>query len=158
MGWWNWSGANQLNRIEAKLDALLRFVEGKRPAKSVRLATERLAILTKQGELIMSGSVNVTTDHDERVPLVWKDDVGVVSAPTTGTTAASSDPSIVASVDVAADDQSIVLRTAGAGQCTVTVTNGSMTDTITVNVAAPQASSLSIDATDATMVAKGTAA
>ncbi len=106
----------------------------------------------------MPGAVNCTRDHDMRIPLKWEDDAGIVAAPTSGTAAQSDNPDVISQVDVAADDMSIVLRTNGDGMCRVTVTNGSMQDTIDVTVSEPTASIVEIDASSATQVAKGTAA
>lgn len=106
----------------------------------------------------MAGSVSFTDDHDLRVPLKWADDVGAVHPILTGTTVASDNVAVVASGDVAADGTSVVLRSAGDGTCNVTVTNGHLTDTIAVTVGVPVATSLDVDAADATPVAKGTAA
>lgn len=114
--------------------------------------------LIQKGGKVMPGSVNCTRDHDMRIPLKWSDDVGVVAAPATGTTAVASDTTVITAIDVAADDGSIVLRTGADGTCTVTVTNGTMTDSITVTVSEPVASVLNVDAADATQVAKGAAA
>lgn len=170
--------ATQLNRIEAEVkaiqpggdnslilsliatvNAMQAWMEGRRPAKKLSIDTEHVQLLNKQGVLLMSGSVTVTTDHDERIPLIWTDETGVVSAPAAaGTTATSDDAAVISSVDVAGDDMSIVCRTAGVGTCNVTVTNGPMKDTVQVVVVEPTATTVSIDATDATMVPKGTAA
>lgn len=124
-------------------------------ARATRLQIDAPRLITKGGAEAMSGSVNCTKDHDLRVPLKWSDDAGVVSGPTSGTTGTSSDPTVISSVDVAADDQSIVLRTAGDGTCTVTVKNGTLTDSITVTVTDPVATQLDVDASTATQVAKG---
>jgi hypothetical protein len=147
----------QMSAVASKQDAAAAFMEGKRKPKQLRIAFEQTQYLNKQGVLTMSGNANVTTDHDLRVPLMWEDDAGVVSAPTSGTTAVSDTPA-VCTVDVAADDMSIVVRSVAAGSANVTVSNGTMTDTIAVTVAAPSASVLDIDAADATMIPKGTAA
>ena len=146
-----------INSLNGKLDKILTFVDGKRPATRVRIDVDASKLLDKKGHLIMSGAITLTTDHDERVPLKWADDVGAVSAPTSGTTATSDNPAI-ATVDVAADDLSIVVRSVAVGSCNVAVANGPMSDSIVVNVTAPAATVLDVDATDAVLIPKGTAA
>lgn len=148
----------KLNALLVEVDALRAFVAGERSPTMLRLDAERSLLLDKQGRVIMSGTVNITTDHDARVPLQWKDDVGTVSAPDAANTVATSDNTAVATVDVAADDASVVVRSVADGTCNVTVTNGSLTDTIVVNVTDPSATSLNVDAADAVLVAKGTPA
>jgi len=113
--------------------------------------------LSKQG-VAMAGSVSFTDDHDLRIPLKWADDVGAVHPLLTGTVITSSDPAVISGGDVSADGTSIVLRSAGDGTCDVTVSNGALHDTITVTVGAPVASSLVVDAADATPVARGASA
>jgi len=108
------------------------------------------------GEASMSGSITVTDDHDLKVPLQWSDDVGPVHPDTTGTTVTSDNTAVISSGDVASDGSYVILRTAGDGTATVTVANGTLSDTLAVTVGAPVATSLAIDAADATPVAKGT--
>lgn len=143
----------QLQRVEGKVDRALAYTH---PPTRVTIDVPRL--ITKEGRITMSGAVSCTKDHDLRVPLKWSDDAGTVAAPTTGTTAESSDTNVISSVDVAEDDGSIVLRTANDGTATVTVKNGSMSDTISVTVSEPTASAVQADASSATQVAKGAAA
>jgi hypothetical protein len=162
MSWLDWLQASRrFDAIDAQgasnsdqLARILTFVSGNRPATHVRMNTQRSQLLNKKGSLKMSGSANVTTDHDLRVPLVWKDDVGSVSAPTSGTSA-TSDNAAVATVDVAADDLSVVVRSVAIGTCNISVTNGPMNDTIVVNVTDPAATILDVDATDAVLITKG---
>ena len=136
--------------------ALTAFVEGNRAPKTLRMNWPGAQIVDRNtGRVLMSGTVNCTSDHDVKIPLVWKDDMGVVSAPTAGTTATSDTAAVISTVDVAADDMSITCRVAGAGTATVTVTNGTMSDTVSVVVSNPQATDLTIDSTDATMVPHG---
>jgi hypothetical protein len=173
MAWYDWITAfrdfaaiqkslaqvqSQLTQMQLQLSLMLPYVDGKRPATKVRIDTGRVQFLNKKGRLIMSGSANVSTDHDLRVPLKWTDDVGAVSAPAAAGTTATSDNPAVATVEVAPDDLSIVVRSVADGSCNVTVTNGAMTDSIAINVVDPQASVLDVDATDAVMIPKGTAA
>lgn len=143
-------------QLKAELDQILAFVDGRRPATRVRIDTGRASILDKKGKLLMSGTVTVTTDHDAKVPLVWKDDVGGISAPAAAGTTATSDNPAVATADVGSDDLEIFVRSVAAGSANITVTNGALTDTIAVVVTAPQATSLDVDATDAVLVPKGT--
>ncbi len=165
MAWYDWIQAfrdlsaiqNSLNSQNDLLTRILTFVDGRRLPTHVRIDYGRSQLLDKKGKLIMSGSVTVTTDHDARVPLVWKDEVGAVSAPTSGTTATSDNPA-VATVDVAADDLSIVVRSVADGTCNVAVANGTLSDTIVIIVTDPAATILDVDATDAVLIAKGTPA
>lgn len=107
----------------------------------------------------MPGTITVSDDHDVRVSLKWSDDVGVIGhPPTTGTTVTSDNAAVVSGGDVAADDMSVVLRTAGDGTCNVTVSNGTLKDTIQVIVSEATPTSLQVDPSSATPVAKGTAA
>ena len=142
--------------IKKELDQILSYVDGKRPATRVRIDADASQLLNKKGKIVMSGTVTVTTDHDAKVPLVWKDDVGGVSAPAAAGTTATSDNAAVATADVGSDDLEIFVRSVAAGSANITVTNGALTDTIAVVVVEPQATSLDVDATDAVLVPKGT--
>lgn len=131
---------------------------GNRQPTGLHIAFEQTQLLNKQGVLVMSGSISCTDDHDMRVPLVWTDDVGKVAAPAAAGTTAVSDTPATCTVDVAPDDASIVVRTVADGTASITVTNGTLTDTITVTVGPPTASALAVDAADAVQIVKGTAA
>jgi hypothetical protein len=146
----------QLAAIKKELDLILSYVDGKRPATRVRIDADASQLLDKKGHLLMSGTATLTTDHDLKVPLIWKDDVGSVSAPAAAGTTAVSDTPAVATADVGSDDLEIFIRSVAVGTCNVTVTNGALTDTIAVVVTEPQATSLDVDATDAVLVPKGT--
>lgn len=105
----------------------------------------------------MTGTITVADDRDLRIPLLWKDDVGTVHAPSGGS-ASAADAAVVSAVDVAADDTSVVCRIAGDGTTVVTYTNGALMDTTTVIVAMPAPTSVMLDAANAVPVPKGTAA
>jgi hypothetical protein len=157
----DWSLYQHLKTIEASLARVEKAVaalSAKRSATRLSFDTDHVQLLNKKGVLIMSGTINCTDDHDLRVPLVWKDDAGKVAAPTSGTVASTDNATVVSAVDVAADDMSVVLRTAGDGMCNITVANGPMTDTIQVVVGPPTATILEVDAVDAVQVVKGTPA
>jgi hypothetical protein len=145
----------QLTAIKKELDQILSFVDGKRPATRVRIDVDASQLLDKKGKLLMSGTATVSTDHDLKVPLKWTDDVGGVSAPAASGTTATSDTPTVATADVGSDDLEIFVRSLAVGTAIITVTNGSLTDTISVVVTEPQATALDVDATDAVLVAKG---
>jgi len=116
-------------------------------------------IVNKHTGVEMAQPLIITDDHDVRVPLKWSDDVGVIGhPPLTGTVVTSDNPAVISGGDVAADGMSVVLRTVDDGTCNVTVTNGSLSDTIPVTVAAPTPTSLVADSADAVPVAKGTPA
>jgi hypothetical protein len=106
----------------------------------------------------MSGIVNIPLDHDCRVPLVWQGGAGLIAVPPTAATTATSDNVAIATVAVAADNASIVVASVAAGSCNVTAVNGSMRDSIAVNVTASAITGLVISANNAELVAKGTVA
>ncbi len=117
-----------------------------------------LMVSKQTGEVIMPGSITVTDDHDEKVPLLWTDDAGTVHPDTSGTTVTSDNAAVISGGDVASDGTYVLLRTAGDGTCNVTVTNGALTDTISVTVGAPVATAVALNAANATQVPKGTPA
>lgn len=184
MAWWWMNTTPQLNRIEAGiiqleaavnrlvvsgvpgndaqtlalLNQILTFLEGRRAPTQLSIGVGRMQLISKKGKLIMSGSVTVANDVDLRIPLDWADAAGPVAAPPSGTTGTSDNAAVVATVDVAANDTSIVCRIVGDGVATITVTNGALTDTVQITVTEPAPTSLVVDAADATPVPKGTAA
>lgn len=106
----------------------------------------------------MSGIVNIPLDHDCRVPLVWQGGAGLIGVPPAAATTATSDNIAVATVAVAANNESIVVASVAVGSCHVTATNGSLSDSIEVNVTASAITGLVISANNAELVAKGTVA
>ena len=101
----------------------------------------------------MPGSITLPDDQEVTVPLKFADAIGAVHAPATGGTA-SSDNTAVATVTVAADDQSVLIVSVADGTCNVTYTNGSLSDTLAVTVAAPTPTSVALDVADAVFSAK----
>ena len=92
----------------------------------------------------MPGSITLPDDQEVVLPLIFKDAIGAVHAPASGGSV-SSDNTAVATVTLAADDQSITVVSVADGTCNVTYTNGSLSDTLAVTVAAPTPTSVSID-------------
>lgn len=124
-----------------------------------RLAWEVPLPINKLTGATMPGTVTITDDHDVRIGLKWSDDVGPIGhPPTTGTTVTSDNTAVISGGEASADDTSVVLHTAGDGTCNVTVSNGSLKDTIQVVVSAATPTELQVDPTTATPVAKGTTA
>ncbi|HVH77171.1 MAG TPA: hypothetical protein VM755_19825 [Stellaceae bacterium] len=138
-----------LNRIEAKLDRVLALLGDRAPA-SVRFGIARFT--TKGGQSV-SGSLNFADDDVATVPLVFKDQNGVVHAPPTGGTAAS-DNSAVATAALSADGGSVVITPVADGSCNVSYSNGALSDSISVTVSPPAPTSVALDAADATFAAK----
>jgi hypothetical protein len=144
---------------QAVLSALVRIEQDLAPRSPTKLKFGVPHWVSKVGGVVtMAGSTTVTDDHDLEVPLIWSDDVGPVHPDTTGTTVTSDNTAVISAGDVSADGSHVILRTAGDGVANVTVTNGTLTDTIAVTVGTPVPNKVALDVAHAVPVAKGTAA
>jgi hypothetical protein len=150
--------ANQQTILD-DLKQILEWAGPPRTPTSLKFAIPRL--ISKAGVEVMPGSISVTSDHDARVSFIWADDVGPVVPLPGGTVISSDNTAVISGGDVAANDASCVLRTAGNGTCNVSVDNPGppvLHDTMSVTVGAPVPTALTFDPTSATAVPKGTPA
>lgn len=121
-----------------------------RRAASVRFAVPRFT--NKEGKS-MGTPLSLPDDSIATIPLLFKTRSGHVHAPVAGGAANSSDTS-VATAALSDDGGSVVITAIADGQCTVSYSNGSLSDTLAVQVAAPAAYSVELDAEDAKFVPK----
>lgn len=102
----------------------------------------------------MPGTVTFTDDHIAHVPAKWADDVGLVHAPSDAAVTVA-DPSI-ATAAFNVDMTDVDITPVGDGSTDVTVSSASLglSDTMTAIVGSPSASSVELDAADATFTPK----
>ena len=103
----------------------------------------------------MAGTVSFTDDHVAHVPVQWADDVGAVHAPADA--AVTVGDATICTAVFNADMTDVDITPVADGSTTVTVASASLSlsDEITVNVGAPVATGVTLDAADATFTPKG---
>ena len=129
------SAINQLqisiNDLSYQVGRVLSALNKGQAPNALTIDVPNQQIITKQGDLVMSGIAMVTSNYNLRIALIWKDAIGVAMPPASGNTqASSSNLSVVPEVDVADDDLSIVVRVAALGSSFITVSNGGITNII----------------------------
>ena len=134
-----------LNEIR---DILHRLYEA--PVDSVSFALPRF--YDKEGNP-MPISVTLPNNQDVNVPMIFKAGASVVHAPVSGG-AAHSDNEAVATASVAADDGSVNVVSVADGACTISYSNGAMSDTIALTVSDPVADSVAFNPDGLTFTAR----
>jgi hypothetical protein len=139
--------------ILAQLATILSW-PGAAPGVATRVQICRTSYTPIHGGTTVAGTITLTDDHIAHTPVKWADDVGTVHAPTDAAVASSD--TTVATVAFNSDMTDIDITPVADGTCTVTVTSASLSlsDNATVNVGAPVASSVTVDAADTTFTAK----
>ncbi len=123
-----------------------------RHATSVQFCIPTLSPIS--GGPAMAGTVTFTDDHIAHVPVKWSDDVGLVHAPSDAAVTVA-DPSIAtAAFNTDMTDVDITPVSDGSTDVTVSSASLGLTDTMTAVVGAPSASSVELDAADATFTPK----
>jgi hypothetical protein len=120
------------------------------PPSSVEFAVPRFQ--TKEGREL-PGTITLPDDDTATVPLIFRDGTQAVHAPATGGAVAVDNPA-VATAELSPADDSVLITAMGDGDCTVTYTNGGLSDTLTVHVQAPAPTAVEFNAGGATFAPK----
>jgi hypothetical protein len=123
-----------------------------RVATSVQICVTRFS--PKDGGPLMPGTITMTDDHVAHTPIKWADDAGTVPAPADAMVV-SADPTI-ATVAFNSDMTDVDTTPVADGATSWTVSSASLniTDTVSVTVGPPFATSVNADAADTTFTPK----
>lgn len=143
---------NNQRQILADLALILADQTGPPVPTSVKF--DLITYTPLHGGNTMAGTVTMTDDHVAHIPVKWADDVGPVAAPSDA--AVVSSDITTATVAFASSMTDVDVTPLKDGTVTVTVSSASLhlSDMATVTIGAPAATSVNVDAADATFTPK----
>jgi hypothetical protein len=135
---------------------IFTLIERRRIRRARRVHFALPVYITKG--MIMSKTLTLPNDAQATIKVLATDGIGApISLPSGGVATTSDATLFSASID--ANGDVVAVAVAGAvGTGTLIYTNGSLTDSATVNVAAPAAAAVSLDVADAVLAAAPTPA